>query len=186
MSPDRLARFFVREDAGWRAAPHLRAAIVFTVQDVLADPPFWLFEPQISVPIFDFGKNQANLDYAKVETRIEVANYEKTIQSAFHDVADALAARATDALQVAAEHKLVDADARYYTLSQTRFGTGIDTDLDVLVAQNSLFAAQLNLVSLELAARGERRDALQGAGWRLGRARPRGWRMRRTDPSLTS
>ena len=40
VSPDRLARFFVREDAGWRAAPHLRAAIVFTVQDVLADPPF--------------------------------------------------------------------------------------------------------------------------------------------------
>ncbi len=40
VSPERLARFFVREDAGWRAAPDLRAAIVFTVQDVLADPPF--------------------------------------------------------------------------------------------------------------------------------------------------
>ena len=113
----------------------------------------WLFEPQISVPIFDFGKNQANLDYAKVQTRVEVANYEKTIQSAFHDVADALAARATDALQVDAERKLVDADTRYYTLSKMRFDTGIDTDLDVLVAQNSLFAAQLDLVSLELAAR---------------------------------
>ena len=113
----------------------------------------WLFQPQISVPIFDFGKNQANLDYAKVETRVEVANYEKTIQSAFHDVADALAARSTDTLQVEAERKLVDADARYYTLSKMRFDTGIATDLDVLVAQNSLFGAQLNLISLELAAR---------------------------------
>ena len=127
----------------------------------------WLFEPQISVPIFEFGKNRANLDYAKVETRIDVANYEKTIQSAFHDVSDALAAGSTDRLQVEAERKLVDADARYYDLSKKRFDVGIATDLDVLVAQNSLFSAQLTLISLELAARENDVNLYKalGGGW---------------------
>ena len=111
----------------------------------------WLFEPQISVPIFDAGSNFANLDYAKLQKRIEIANYEKSIQSAFHDVSDALAARATYTRQVDAESKLVDADTRYFNISQMRSTAGVDTYLNVLVAQSSLFGAQLNLVSLRLA-----------------------------------
>ena len=110
----------------------------------------WLFEPNISVPIFDAGKNFANLDVAKTEKRIEVANYEKAIQSAFHDVTDALAARDTYKLQTQAQTKLVSADQRYFDLSSMRFRNGIDNYLNVLVAQNSLFAAQLSLVSLQL------------------------------------
>ena len=111
----------------------------------------WLFEPQISVPIFDAGSNFANLDYAKIQKRIEIANYEKAIQSAFHDVSDALAGRATYTRQVDAERKLVDADQRYYTISKLRSDAGADTFLNVLVAQNSLFGAQINLVALNLA-----------------------------------
>lgn len=111
----------------------------------------WQFSPSISLPIFDAGKNQANLDIAKVEERAEVANYEKAIQSAFHDVADALAGRTTYVKQVAAEQGLVDADARYYNLADMRFRNGADTYLNVLVAQNSLLSARLTLISLKLA-----------------------------------
>jgi multidrug efflux system outer membrane protein len=110
----------------------------------------WLFEPNISVPIFDAGQNFANLDYAKVQKRIEIADYEKAIQSAFHDVADALAARATYTRQVAFEQQLVAADTRDYTLSKMRFDAGVDNYLTVLVAQSSLFSAQLSLVALKL------------------------------------
>jgi multidrug efflux system outer membrane protein len=112
----------------------------------------WLFEPNISVPIFDAGQNFANLDYAKVQKRIEIADYEKAIQSAFHDVADALAARQAYTRQVAFEQQLVAADLRDYTLSKMRFDAGVDNYLTVLVAQSSLFGAQINLVALKLAA----------------------------------
>jgi multidrug efflux system outer membrane protein len=111
----------------------------------------WLFEPNVSVPIFDAGANFANLDYAKIQKRIEIADYEKTIQSAFHDVADALAARTTYGSQVAFEQQLVAADSRDYNLSKMRFDAGIDSYLTVLVAQSSLFSARINLVSLKLA-----------------------------------
>jgi len=110
----------------------------------------WMFEPQISVPIFDAGTNFANLDYAKIQKRIEIANYEKAIQSAFHDVSDALAGRATYTRQLEAEAKLVNADQRYYNISKMRSDAGADTYLNVLVAQNSLFSAQLNLIALNL------------------------------------
>ncbi len=110
----------------------------------------WLFEPQVSVPIFDAGTNFANLDYAKIQKKIEIADYEKSIQSAFHDVSDALAGRATYLRQVAAEKKLVGADQTYYDVSKMRSDAGADTYLNVLIAQNSLFSAQLTLVSLNL------------------------------------
>ena len=112
-----------------------------------------LFEPQVSVPIFDAGKNLASLDTAQTEKRIEVANYEKSIQSAFHDVSDALVARTTYTNQLRAQEKLVQADQRYYDLSKMRFTTGADNFLNVLVAQNSLFSAQLDLVTLRLSER---------------------------------
>src|SRR5204863_4080362 len=80
-----------------------------------------------------------------------VTNYEKAIQSGFHDVADALAGRSTYLNQVAAEQGLVDADARYYDLADMRFRNGVDTYLNVLVAQKSLLSARLTLISLRLA-----------------------------------
>lgn len=111
----------------------------------------WVFEPQITVPIFTGGENLANLDVAKVEKRIEIANYEQTIQSAFHDVSDALVARQTYVDQVQAQQNLVGADTRSYQLSKMRFTAGIDNYLSVLVAQDSLLSARLTLVSLQLA-----------------------------------
>jgi multidrug efflux system outer membrane protein len=111
----------------------------------------WAYAPSISLPIFDFGKNRANLDIAKLEERTEVADYEKAIQSAFHDVADALAGRSTYVNQVTAEQRLVDADTRYHDLAEMRFRNGADNYLNVLVAQNSLLSARLTLISLRLA-----------------------------------
>ncbi len=111
----------------------------------------WLFEPQITVPIFTGGANIANLDVAKVEKRIQIATYEQTIQSAFHDVSDALVARQTYVDQVKAQQDLVDADTRYYALADMRFKAGIDNYLNVLVAQDLLLTARLTLVSLQLA-----------------------------------
>jgi multidrug efflux system outer membrane protein len=111
----------------------------------------WLFEPQFSMPIFDAGTNFANLDYDKIQKRIEIANYEKAIQSAFHDVSDALAGRATYSRQLEAQAKLVDADQRFYNISKMRSDAGADTYLNVVVAQSSLFTAQINIVALKLA-----------------------------------
>ncbi len=113
----------------------------------------WTFQPQVSLPIFDAGANIARLDVAHLQKRIEIANYEKAIEQAFRDVADALASRATYVRQLEAQRKLVDADTRYRDVSQMRFDAGADDYLNVLVAQNSLFSAQLDLVSLELAER---------------------------------
>ena len=127
----------------------------------------WLFQPQISVPIFDAGTNFANLDIARLQKRIEIATYEKTIQSAFHDVSNALAARTTYDSELRAEEKLVDADKRFYDLSKMRFDAGVDSYLSVIVAENSLFGAQLNLVTLRLAQRSNLVSLYEalGGGW---------------------
>ncbi|MCB5945591.1 efflux transporter outer membrane subunit [Acidocella sp. KAb 2-4] len=112
----------------------------------------WSFAPQITLPIFTAGANFAALDQAKIEKRIEVANYEAAIQSAFHDVSDALNARASYDTQLAAQQNLVDADTRFLSLAQMRFQAGIDSYLNVLTAQNQLLTARLGYVSVELAA----------------------------------
>lgn len=110
----------------------------------------WAFEPQISVPIFDAGSNLANLDIARLEKKIEIANYQKSIQQAFHDVSDALVARSTYTDQIAAQQALVAADQQNFDLSTMRFKAGVDAYLTVLVAEESLFSAKLTLISLQL------------------------------------
>jgi multidrug efflux system outer membrane protein len=127
----------------------------------------WLFEPEISVPIFAGGENRANLDIANAQKKIDIADYEKTIESAFHDVADALAGRSTYQAQVGAETALVEADQKYYDLANMRFKAGVDSYLNVLVARNSLFTAQLTLVSLKLSAmqNDETLYKALGGGW---------------------
>jgi multidrug efflux system outer membrane protein len=109
----------------------------------------WSFAPTITLPIFSGGKNRANLDYAKIEKRVDIANYEKTIQTAFQEVADGLAARGTYLDQLAAEQQLVDAFSDAYRLSNLRFQAGVDTYLSALTAQQSLFSAEQTLVSLK-------------------------------------
>ncbi|WP_321867839.1 efflux transporter outer membrane subunit [Paraburkholderia tropica] len=111
----------------------------------------WSFGPSISVPIFDYERNRASLDVAKVTKHIEVANYEKAIQSAFRDVSDALDARETWARQEIAQRQLVDANTRAYTLAMERYTKGVDDYLNVLVSQRALFDSQQSLIKLELA-----------------------------------
>lgn len=111
----------------------------------------WNFMPQISVPLFDTGRNIAGLDVSKAEREIAVAQYEKAIQTAFREVADALAQRGTINDQLAAQQSLTDATAESHRLSQARYDKGIDSYLNVIVAQRALYVAQQNLISVRLA-----------------------------------
>ncbi|WP_369916219.1 AdeC/AdeK/OprM family multidrug efflux complex outer membrane factor [Xanthomonas sp. NCPPB 3005] len=110
----------------------------------------WSFAPSISLPIFDGGRNRANLDVAKVQRDIDVANYEKAIQTAFREVSDALAERNTLGRQLQAQQALVDASADSYRLSQARFERGVDSYLGALDAQRTLYGAEQTLISTRL------------------------------------
>lgn len=110
----------------------------------------WQFAPQISLPIFNAGSNRANLEVAKVDQNIAVNQYEKTIQTAFREVADALAQRGTIDEQVAAQQSLTDATAESYRLSKARYEKGVDSYLVVLDSQRSLYNAQQNLITARL------------------------------------
>lgn len=110
----------------------------------------WSFMPQISLPIFDMGRNAASLDVAEVRKNIAVAEYEKTIQSAFREVADGLAARATLDGQIKAQEAAVDASRRSFELSDYRYRKGIDNYLALLDAQRSLFSAEQLLIQARL------------------------------------
>jgi multidrug efflux system outer membrane protein len=131
----------------------------------------WSFAPQISIPIFTAGQNQANLDLAKVQTRMQVVTYEKTIQTAFREVSDVLAARGTYLDQLAAEQALVDAYADEYNLALLRFRAGVDSYLTTLDAQRSLFSAQQELVSLRQSQLENLVTAYRvlGGGWQGGK-----------------
>ena len=110
----------------------------------------WSFIPRITVPIFEGGRNKANLQVAEADRDISVAQYERAIQIAFREVADALAQRGTIDEQVAAQQSLTGATAETYSLSQARYESGIDSYLNVLDAQRSLYAAQQNLITSRL------------------------------------
>ncbi len=111
----------------------------------------WKFAPQITLPIFDGGANRANLKVAEVDRDIAVAQYEKAIQSAFREVADAMAQRGTIDEQLAAQQSLATATAESYRLSQARYDKGVDSYLVVLDSQRSLYSAQQNLIAVRLA-----------------------------------
>ncbi|MDH0301926.1 MULTISPECIES: efflux transporter outer membrane subunit [unclassified Pseudomonas] len=111
----------------------------------------WLFQPQISLPVFNAGSLRASLDYARLQKDIQVAQYEKAIQTAFQEVADGLAARATYQRQLQAQRDLVAASQRYYDLAQNRYRTGVDSSLTFLDAQRELFSAQQGLIGDRLA-----------------------------------
>jgi len=110
----------------------------------------WSFVPQISIPLFAGGANRANLDAAHVGRQIEVAQYEHAIQTAFREVADALAERHTLGDQLAARQSLVEATSTSFRLSQARFERGVDSYLDVLDSQRSLYTAQQALIDARL------------------------------------
>ena len=116
-----------------------------------SDADYWSFTPSISVPIFNAGRLRANRDYAEVAKNIQVAQYEKAIQTGFREVADGLAARATYSDQVQAQRNLLAASEEYYQLAERRYRGGVDSYLNLLVAQRQLFAARQGLVGDRLA-----------------------------------
>jgi len=109
----------------------------------------WSFAPQIVMPIFD-SRTWSALKVTEVEKQSALAQYEKAIQTAFREVADALAVRGTVDQQISAQESLVHAAAETYRLSDARYSKGIDSYLSVLDAQQSLYAAQQRLVALRL------------------------------------
>lgn len=111
----------------------------------------WTFTSQIVQPIFDAGRNRGNLDVATAQRDIAVAQYERTIQTAFREVADALAGRATFDEQLRAQKAQTDAESARFTLSDLRYRNGASSYLDLLDAQRALFAAQQATVQVTLA-----------------------------------
>ena len=111
----------------------------------------WTAAPQLLLPIFDAGRNSANLRSANVSRDIAVAQYEKAIQSAFREVSDALAGRATLGEQLQAQGNVVEAESVRFRLSKLRYDNGVSSYLDLLDAQRSLFAARQALIQTRLA-----------------------------------
>lgn len=127
----------------------------------------WSFAPSLSVPIFAAGRNKAQLEVAKIEKRIEIANYGKAVQTAFREVADALATKAFISTQVEAQDARVAAARRRHELSDKRYEAGVDSFLTVLLAQQELFGAEQSLVQARLARLTNLTDlyAALGGGW---------------------
>ncbi|NHX02951.1 efflux transporter outer membrane subunit [Pseudomonas koreensis] len=132
----------------------------------------WTFQPQINLPIFNAGSLRASLDYSKLQKDVAVAEYEKSIQTAFQEVADGLAARSTYQQQLQAQRDLVQATQDYYNLAQHRYQNGVDSSLVFLDAQRSLFSSQQGLITdrlAQLVAEVNLYTAL-GGGWRADEA----------------
>ncbi len=110
----------------------------------------WSVAPSISQPLFDFGRNKGNLRYAQATRDAAVATYEKSVQTGFREVADALARRGTVSAQLQAQTSLRDNAAGAYKLSELRFRAGIDTFLNTLDSQRSLYTAQQSLLATRL------------------------------------
>ncbi|CAE6698297.1 efflux transporter outer membrane subunit [Xanthomonas arboricola] len=110
----------------------------------------WSFTPSVSLPIFRAGALKAELDVAKLQKDITIAQYELAIQTAFSEVADALAERTQLDERMDAQRALVDAAQRGFTLSDARYRSGVDSYLVALDAQRSLYSAQQTLISLRL------------------------------------
>jgi multidrug efflux system outer membrane protein len=119
----------------------------------------WQAQGAASLPIFEGGANLANLQAARGQREQSLANYQSTIQSAFRDVADALARRGTIAQQVAAQERLEVAASTSYDLSLARYQQGVDPYLNTLVAQRSLYTARQSLAQTRL-VRGQNLVAL--------------------------
>ena len=107
----------------------------------------WSFSPNINIPIFNGGQNSANLDYTYAQRDIALAQYEKTIQTAFKEVNDSLATRAIINEQINKQKELVDAVSKSYNLARGAYKVGTGTYLNVLISQRTLYSAQQNLIS---------------------------------------
>lgn len=127
----------------------------------------WTFAPSLSVPIFDAGSNRATLDAAKVEKEIQVQTYQQTLQTAFKEVADALAVRSTLDQRLAAQQALTDASQKSFELSDALYRAGSQSYLEALDSQRSLYSAEQDLITLRLAEQSNRVTLykVMGGGW---------------------
>ena len=107
--------------------------------------------PSLLLPIFDAGRNQANLESAQARRSIAIAQYEKAIQTAFREVSDALAGQATLQEQSQAQQQQAEAEGARLQLADLRYRNGVSSYLDLLDAQRSLFATQQGVVQVRLA-----------------------------------
>ena len=134
----------------------------------------WSLAPQLLLPIFDAGRNQANLSVAKVSRDVALAQYEKAIQAAFREVADALGGRATLGEQMRAQQAQTAAETERARLTELRYKNGASSYLEVLDAQRSLFASQQ--AALQLQAQVQQNLAtlyrVLGGGWVAEAAKP--------------
>ncbi|OQV31596.1 efflux transporter outer membrane subunit [Alcaligenes phenolicus] len=128
----------------------------------------WSFFPSINLPIFKGGALLANLDVAHVRKRIEIAQYEKTIQVAFREVADGLASKSLLDQQIQSEKLAVTASLEAQTLAEQRFQEGMDDYLSVLDAHRSLYSSQQTLIRTRLARLSNLIDLYKalGGGWK--------------------
>lgn len=128
----------------------------------------WTFAPSISVPIFNAGSNRATLDQAKAENEIQVQTYQQTLQTAFREVADALAVRSTLAERLKAQQDLTDASAVSYQLADALYRAGSQSFLEALDSQRSLYSAQQDLITLQLTEQSNRITLYKvlGGGWK--------------------
>lgn len=110
----------------------------------------WSVAPSATLPIFDFGRNKGNLRYAKATYDAMLATYEKSVQTGFREVADALARQGTMTRQMEAQTSLRDSAKVAYTLSEARFRSGIDGFLTTLDSQRSLYTAEQSLLATRL------------------------------------
>lgn len=106
----------------------------------------WLFQPQICLPIFTAGSLKGSLDYSKIQKDIGVTRYERTIQGAFLEVADGLAARSTYREQLASQRALVNANEDYFRLAERRYRSGVDNYMTLLDAQRQLYRSRQQLI----------------------------------------
>lgn len=127
----------------------------------------WTFVPQISMPIFNSGRNRANLTAGEKNRDILLAQYEKTVQTAFREVADVLAQREGLQSQLEAQQSLTEAAAEAFKLADARFKNGVDSYLVVLDAQRTLYTAEQSLVTLQLSDAASQLTLykVMGGGW---------------------
>ncbi|MBU1376908.1 MAG: efflux transporter outer membrane subunit [Alphaproteobacteria bacterium] len=124
----------------------------------------WSFAPQIVLPIFAGGANIANLKGAEAQRDAAVAQYEKAVQTAFREVSDALATRATINERIAAQERLVEAATVTQRLTQARYDRGVDSYLALLDAQRTLYAARQTLLAAQLARAANRVELYRALG----------------------
>jgi len=136
---------------------------------------FWQFSPQVQTPLFSGGVS-GNLDLAKARQQIAVSQYEQVIQTAFREVADALAGEATYAEQLAALRDLLRSSSAALRLAKLRYETGVDSFLQVQTAEVNLYGVQQSLLTVGMNALRNRVALYKALGG--------GWHDRTVDSAL--